>query len=38
MSQNTYTDIIPGLEVKLAITLAIFTRSLKFSYYRMTKI
>ena len=29
MSQYTYTDIIPGLEVKLATTLAIFTLGVK---------
>ena len=29
MSENAYTDIIPGLGVKLATTLAIFTISLK---------
>ena len=29
MSENAYTGIIPGLEVKLATTLAIFTLGLK---------
>ena len=29
MSENAYTDIIPGLGVKLATTLAIFTLSFK---------
>ena len=29
ISENAYTDIIPGLGVKLATTLAIFTLDLK---------